>query len=101
MAHEGKGKYQGKMGWLNGKWVTLRIKDKTKLSVGWSKWEETKEADWACYICDPYVDDVTDFYLGNYASDENRSQSGKLFAKRNHPHVEHTVLKRNFFKTHT
>ena len=58
------------MGWLNGKWVTLRIKDKTKLSVGWSKWEETKGQDWACYICDPYVDDATDFDLGNYASDK-------------------------------
>ena len=58
------------MGWLNGKWVTLRIKDKTKLTAGWTKWEETKDQDWACYICDPYVDDATDFYMGNYATDK-------------------------------
>ena len=70
MAPNPKGKYQGKMGWLNGKWVTLRIKDKTKLSAGWTKWEETKGQDWACCICDPYVDDATDFYMGNYASEK-------------------------------
>ena len=71
MGSNPNGTYQGKMGWLNGKWVTLRIKDKTKLTAGWTKWEETKGQDWACYICDPYVDDATDFYMGNYASEKS------------------------------
>ena len=63
--------YTGKMGYVNGKLVTLRIKDKTKVSVGWTKWEDTKSEDWACHICDNFIDNASDSYLGNYASDKS------------------------------